>query len=119
MSLQILDTLWRSKELRSFVVNSKRVNCIIVQSFYSCIKLYKKSPENAFRSCRYLCIIINKKIQQMICEYLITYAACVLFFKSINWLFKANCSEVSQIFNCFQKLRLMRNRKPTIKIRFQ
>ena len=32
---------------------------------------------------------------------------------------KANYSEFTLIFNCFQKLRLLGNRKPDIKIRFQ
>ena len=32
---------------------------------------------------------------------------------------KANCSEFALILICFQKLRLKRNRKPDIKIRFQ
>ena len=34
-------------------------------------------------------------------------------------LLKANFSEFTLIFICFQKLRLMRNRKLDIKIRFQ
>ena len=43
----------------------------------------------------------------------------ILRSNNIRVVLKVNCSEFTLIFICFQKLRLMQNGKPDIKIRFQ
>ena len=52
------------------------------------------------------------------CVTILTLAGAIEHQESRRYV-KANCSEFTLIFICFQKLWLMQHRKPNIKIRFQ
>ena len=95
--------------LASFNLLIRQVLSIISKVFISGVRcFYSRVQKNISRRRMNSRVILYS-------WFCITYGGQIFKFATL----KANCSEFTLTFIYFQKLRLMRNRKPDIKIRFQ